>query len=79
MNIQKFSAVSPIPQEPQPSSEVNFKAQIVTLSQKNLGQKIATNVVDTFNGKMLNTIKSKPEQIFGDIDILQKSNLKQQL
>lgn len=59
MNIQKFSAVSPIPQEPQPSSEVNFKAQIVTLSQKNLGQKIATNVVDTFNGKMLNAIKSK--------------------
>ena len=37
MNIQKISAVSPIPQEPQPSSEVNFKAQIVTLSQKNLG------------------------------------------
>ena len=34
-------------------SEVNFGKSFVTLSEKNLGRKIATNVVDTFNGKTL--------------------------
>ena len=51
MKIQKLSVASESAQQP------NFKASFVTLSEKNLGRKIATNVVDTFNGKILPTIK----------------------
>ncbi len=47
MEIQRISNV------PNPIVEPNFKASYVTLSQKNLGEKIATNVVDTFNSKIL--------------------------
>lgn len=51
MNIQKISAGQ------EPTQKVNFKASFVTLSEKNLGRKIATNVVDNFNGKILPIIK----------------------
>jgi hypothetical protein len=47
MEIQRISNV------PNPIAEPKFKASYVTLSQKNLGEKIATNVVDTFNSKIL--------------------------
>lgn len=39
------------------TNAVNFKSSYVTLSEKNLGQKIAKNVVDNFNGKILPEIK----------------------
>ena len=51
MNIQSISAVTCC--EPKPA----FKASYVTLSEKNLGQKIAANVVDSFNGKILPEMK----------------------
>ena len=35
-----------------------FKASYVTLSEKNLGQKIAQNVVDSFNGKILPELRN---------------------
>lgn len=52
MNIQKISV------EPNTSVQPAFKSSFVTLSQKNLGEKIATNVVDTFNGKILPEIRT---------------------
>ncbi len=52
MNIQKISA------EPVNTSQPSFKSSFVTLSKKNLGEKIATNVVDTFNGKILPEIRT---------------------
>lgn len=51
MNIQGISAHDCC--APKPA----FKASYVTLSEKNLGQKIATNVVDTFNGTILPKIQ----------------------
>ena len=52
MNIQKLSV------EPTNSVQPAFKSSYVTLSQKNLGEKIATKVVDTFNGQILPEIKT---------------------
>ncbi|MCM1002798.1 MAG: sugar phosphate nucleotidyltransferase [Candidatus Gastranaerophilales bacterium] len=52
MNIQKISA------EPVNTTQPAFKSSFVTLSKKNLGEKIATNVVDTFNGKILPEIRT---------------------
>ncbi len=51
MDIQKISVM--------PNKVVNptFNASYVTLSEKNLGKKIATNVVDTFNSTILPKIK----------------------
>lgn len=51
MNIQRVSV------EPNTVSQPNFKASYVTLSQKNLGEKIATNVVEKFNTGILPEIK----------------------
>lgn len=51
MDIKRISAM------PSTVSHPNFKASFVTLSQKNLGEKIATNVVDTFNSKTLPKIR----------------------
>lgn len=47
MNIQSISVQNC--NQPKPA----FKAATVTLSEKNLGKKIAANVVDSFNGKIL--------------------------
>lgn len=47
MNVQSISTYNCC--NPKPA----FKASYVTLSQKNLGEKIAQNVVDSFNGKIL--------------------------
>ena len=52
MNIQSISANDCC--SPKPA----FKASYVTLSQKNLGEKIATNVVDSFNGKILPELRT---------------------
>ena len=41
-----------------PIETVNFKSSIVTLSEKNLGQEIAKNVVDSFNGKILPQLRT---------------------
>lgn len=51
MNIQRIVAQDSC--EPKPA----FKASYVTLSQKNLGEKISKNVVDSFNGKILPELK----------------------
>ena len=51
MNVQSISASDCC--NPKPA----FKAGYVTLSQKNLGEKIATDVVDSFNGKILPKLK----------------------
>ena len=61
MNIQKISAGQKSIQQP------NFKASFVTLSEKNLGRKIATNVVDNFNGKILPIIKKTQSAEAADI------------
>ena len=50
MNIQQISAG-------QNSRSLAFKASYVTLSQKNLGEKIATNVVEKFNKNILPEIR----------------------
>ena len=47
MNIQSISAHDCCSPKP------TFKASYVTLSKKNLGEKISMNVVDSFNGKLL--------------------------
>ncbi len=52
MNIQSISANDCC--SPKPA----FKASYVTLSQKNLGEKISRNVVDSFNGKILPELKT---------------------
>ena len=52
MQVHGISAV-----EPSQSQAPAFKASYVTLSEKNLGKKIAANVVDTFNGKILPEIR----------------------
>ena len=51
MNVQRISAT------PETTGVPAFKASFVTLSEKNLGRKIAANVVDTFNGKILPEIR----------------------
>ncbi|MBR1776765.1 hypothetical protein IJ750_06820 [bacterium] len=51
MNIQRISAT------PEECGQTAFRASFVTLSEKNLGRKIAANVVDTFNGKILPEIQ----------------------
>lgn len=58
--IMRILGVSPVPEN---GSEVNFGKSFVTLSEKNLGRKIAANVVDTFNGKTLSELRKtvKPE------------------
>ncbi len=56
MNIQKISTQSSVTQQP------NFKAAFVTLSQKNLGQKIAADVVDTFNSTTLPKLQKAQSQ-----------------
>lgn len=48
---------------PQTSAEQTaFRSSYVTLSEKNLGRKIAENVVDTFNGKLLPQIKESAKK-----------------
>jgi len=63
MNIQRIFAV---PEEPV-STTPSLKAQFVTLSEKNLGRKIATDVVDTFNGKILPELRKTQKTEAQDI------------
>jgi dTDP-glucose pyrophosphorylase len=53
MRVQKFTS-----QQMSYAQKPSFKASYVTLSQKNLGEKIATNVVDKFNSTILPKIKA---------------------
>ncbi len=55
MEIQRVSTVS------KPVESPNFKAFYVTLSEKNLGKQIATNVVGTFNSKILPELRKTQE------------------
>lgn len=56
MNIQGICAGQNCPQQ------TNFKASYVTLSQKNLGEKIAKNVVEKFNRNILPEIKTSSQK-----------------
>ena len=53
MRVQKVTS-----QQVSYNQKPSFKASYVTLSQKNLGEKIATNVVDKFNSTILPKIKA---------------------
>lgn len=53
MRVQKITS-----QQVSYNQKPSFKASYVTLSQKNLGEKIATNVVDKFNSTILPKIKT---------------------
>ena len=56
MNINRISANNAAVTKP------SFTSQYVTLSEKNLGQDIAKNVVDNFNGKILPELKKTQKQ-----------------
>lgn len=61
MNIQRISVT------PETTGVPAFKASYVTLSEKNLGRKIAANVVDTFNGTILPKIRLTQLQEAADV------------
>ena len=56
LNINRISANNAAVTKP------SFTSQYVTLSEKNLGQDIAKNVVDNFNGKILPELKKTQKQ-----------------
>lgn len=53
----RVSAITLNSQQPQQPQQPSFKASYVALVQKNLGDAIKTDVVDTFNSKILPQIK----------------------
>ncbi len=61
MNIQRISVT------PETTGVPAFKASYVTLSEKNLGRKIATYVVDTFNSTILPKIRLTQLQEAADV------------